>query len=410
MSSTQRLQMPLIIPPFEVRGVIDKTAEYVAKNGSQYEEVIHNNTKDNAMFSFLKITDPYRAYYDKRVIELSKKSILDLEAQDKLVQDHSKDLIEVIKQEPIINESYEYRFTFPTPSMTMLENELIKLTAFYVASGDEGFLDRISEKEAQNPTFSFLKPTHGHFLYFTNLVESYLKIRDFNKQDFERLYSDSQSKSSIIDRCTRRQNLEKDEIKEKRQLVQDTNKLEDNQDFDWNNFVIVETIDLDLAQFHVGKTDSRGTFHAVDPKNFLGKKGIDPEFAFLAEGLKTKKVSGVEQNAPKFEEIDVEKPTISFKPNQSDEAHYKCTFCGESIPVSMFESHNQMELKNVQKKVSQPYKTKDFGEVDYDANLRKMIEKRTEMRDVKTKEDSDEDLFKKKELVEVAKPKLLSKK
>jgi hypothetical protein len=70
--STQAI---MIIPQADPRPLIEKTAEYVAKNGSQLEEIIYNKEKDNPMFSFLKLSDPYRAYYDKRVIELARSLI-----------------------------------------------------------------------------------------------------------------------------------------------------------------------------------------------------------------------------------------------------------------------------------------------------------------------------------------------
>jgi splicing factor 3A subunit 1 len=68
MSSEQ--QDPLIvIPPPEIRKILDKTAHFVARNGPSFEERIKENEKMNNKFSFLNGNDPYRAYYDKRVKE-----------------------------------------------------------------------------------------------------------------------------------------------------------------------------------------------------------------------------------------------------------------------------------------------------------------------------------------------------
>ena len=413
MTQNQRLQMPLIIPPLEIRPVVEKTAEYVSKNGSQFEEIIYNNEKNNPQFSFLKLNDPYRAYYDKKVIEFTKNLSIIPTENPKTEPSFQKELldekVENAKSE-VFEENLNFKFAYMSPSMTILESEIIKLTAFYVSLKGEEFLEKITRKESQNPKFAFLKTTNPSFLYFTNLVESYLEIRDFEKPQFERFLRNTESLHSIINRCAKRREFEKQEIIEKRQMVQETNKLEDTQGFDWNNFTIVETVDLDLNQFHVGKTDSKGNFHGVDPRNYLGKKGIDPEFAFLAEGLKMKKVSVQNIYETKTEE-DINnqislKPEISFKPLEAQDGLYKCTFCSKNVPIGMFEAHNQMELKLQEKKVHEVYKPVERGNIDYEENLKKMIQMRANMQ-VKQNEDKDEELFKKKSLSEVAKPRVL---
>ncbi len=52
--------------------IADRTAQYVAKNGAQFEELVAKAEKDNLKFSFLKIGDPYRAYYDSKIYEYSR--------------------------------------------------------------------------------------------------------------------------------------------------------------------------------------------------------------------------------------------------------------------------------------------------------------------------------------------------
>jgi len=44
----------------------------VAKNGSQFEDLVAKAEKDNPKFSFLKVGDPYRAYYDSKIYEYSR--------------------------------------------------------------------------------------------------------------------------------------------------------------------------------------------------------------------------------------------------------------------------------------------------------------------------------------------------
>jgi hypothetical protein len=54
----------LIIPPDELKLVIDKTAEFVAARGKQAEDMIMKKEADNPNFSFLKDEDDvFRIYY-----------------------------------------------------------------------------------------------------------------------------------------------------------------------------------------------------------------------------------------------------------------------------------------------------------------------------------------------------------
>jgi len=75
----------VIIPPPEIRSIIhsyillnscieiaDKTAEYVAKNGSAFEEIVMKSEGNNPKFSFMKQGDPYRAYFEEKVIEFAR--------------------------------------------------------------------------------------------------------------------------------------------------------------------------------------------------------------------------------------------------------------------------------------------------------------------------------------------------
>lgn len=84
----------VIHPPPDIRAIVDKTAQFVAKNGATYRELrcmsvhcaaelgvlmccaaagvefekrIVANERDNVKFNFLKSTDPYHKYYQLRV-------------------------------------------------------------------------------------------------------------------------------------------------------------------------------------------------------------------------------------------------------------------------------------------------------------------------------------------------------
>jgi splicing factor 3A subunit 1 len=49
--------------------IVDKTAQYVAKNGADFLTRIQANEASNPKFSFLKEGDPYHAYFLMKVNE-----------------------------------------------------------------------------------------------------------------------------------------------------------------------------------------------------------------------------------------------------------------------------------------------------------------------------------------------------
>lgn len=60
--------------------------------------------------------------------------------------------------------------------LSNLEVDVIKHTAQFVAKNGKKFLMALTEREKQNPSFEFLKPTNWTFNFFINLVNAYQKI------------------------------------------------------------------------------------------------------------------------------------------------------------------------------------------------------------------------------------------
>lgn len=78
----------IIHPPPELRDIIDRTAQYVAKNGRAFEEKLINSHKGKPKFSFLLHDDPFNAYYHFKVREIRANLLGDLESKSS--QDSSK--------------------------------------------------------------------------------------------------------------------------------------------------------------------------------------------------------------------------------------------------------------------------------------------------------------------------------
>ncbi len=60
------------IPPDRIKEFIDRTAEFVAQNGSTAEREIIVKEGKNPIFEFLRIDNRFRPYYDDKVKEMAK--------------------------------------------------------------------------------------------------------------------------------------------------------------------------------------------------------------------------------------------------------------------------------------------------------------------------------------------------
>ena len=59
----------MIVPPPDVRAIVDKTAQFVGKYGPEFEQRILASEKNNVKFNFLITDDPYHAYGRQKVEE-----------------------------------------------------------------------------------------------------------------------------------------------------------------------------------------------------------------------------------------------------------------------------------------------------------------------------------------------------
>ena len=58
----------LIIPPPDIRAIVDKTAAFVARNGKSFEQrILASGEGKTAKFNFMKPFDPYHAYYEFKI-------------------------------------------------------------------------------------------------------------------------------------------------------------------------------------------------------------------------------------------------------------------------------------------------------------------------------------------------------
>jgi len=333
-------EVDVIIPPAEIRKIADKTAEYVAKNGSAFEQIVAQSESNNPKFSFMKPNDPYRAYFEQKVIEFAK-GLNQPEKEEPKPEPvapqitQKKDIKKEIRVE--VRPPPADRFTVEPPtSLTVLDMDVIKLTAQFVAKNGQKFLIALTEREKQNPQFDFLKPTHQLFSFFTNLVDAYSKCANPTKVDVIKLQQFANDKMAILNAAGDRFTFESQQTqtKKKKEDVEEEERAQMAQ-IDWNEFVVVETIDL----FDDEELPNASNFARPDAQPLAAQSG--PVSRPVSEQISTG--AGPNQYMPGMQ-AGPGSELSGRKAVQADNTFQKCPVCGRNIPVSEFNEHLRIEM------------------------------------------------------------------
>eukprot|EP01053_Blabericola_migrator_P001478 Blabericola_migrator_1__1477@NODE_1390_length_4637_cov_95_265427_g930_i0_p2_GENE_NODE_1390_length_4637_cov_95_265427_g930_i0NODE_1390_length_4637_cov_95_265427_g930_i0_p2_ORF_typecomplete_len562_score136_63PRP21_like_P/PF12230_8/2_3e02PRP21_like_P/PF12230_8/8_8e45Surp/PF01805_20/3e13Surp/PF01805_20/1_7e18_NODE_1390_length_4637_cov_95_265427_g930_i02421687 len=239
-------------------------------------------------FGFLMPGHPYRPYYELKlneartgkveapppaipqaIVEMRKKEeekkekllMLKSYGERKDVDDSSEDENVAEMEEPVEEAPPdEDRFLLRHPYIAAIDQEIVKLTAQFVAVNDKPFLAGLIQRERNNPQFDFLKPTHPTHAYFTALIQSYKEcfspapevLDKVNKyagkaplkkgQDVP-IPKEAEVLKYIVGKMRKRQKWnEKQDLERKAREEQEAGERAAMAAIDWDNFVVVETI------------------------------------------------------------------------------------------------------------------------------------------------------------------------
>jgi splicing factor 3A subunit 1 len=352
LAESKNKSVGIIIPPPEIRKIADKTAEYVAKNGSGFEEIVKSSEASNPKFSFLKTNDPYRAYYEQKVIDFAKGLVAPDKEEEKsraepvnvapIVQ--KKDIKKEIRKEVKPPPADKFTVT-PLTNLTVLDTDIIRLTAQFVAKNGQKFLIALTEREKQNPQFDFLKPTHQQFSFFTNLVDAYSKCINPSRVDVTKLQQYANDKMAILTTAGERfdYDLQQSQAKKKKDEGDDEERAMMAQ-IEWNDFVIVETIDLfDDEELPAPSTFTKPEPKPIGPDRDMIKKPTEEQTQFFPSSM-------FPQVQPSQKPIETAAPEVKVKTDYvrktttTDTATNKCPICGQYIPISEFNEHLRIEM------------------------------------------------------------------
>ncbi|PCH38337.1 hypothetical protein WOLCODRAFT_66080 [Wolfiporia cocos MD-104 SS10] len=240
----------LILPPPEIKSVIDRTAAFVARsaNPPQFEDKIRENQRQDPKFSFLNPADPYHAYYRHRMDKVVRGELDDEVAPGKddtktegAVEEQKVDL----GVEPPVPE-----FILNIANITAIDLDIMKLTALFTARRGRSFLTALSAKEGRNYQFDFLRPNHSLFGYFNRLVEQYSRVllpsKEMLAQLKERTQEGARWNELEIARKRARWEQRKREKEKKREDDKEAERIA-FAEIDWHDYAIVQTIEFTAA-------------------------------------------------------------------------------------------------------------------------------------------------------------------
>lgn len=264
--ATHTKTIGIIHPPPDIRSIVDKTSQFVAKNGPEFEKRIIANNAGNVKFNFLNPSDPYHAYYQHRLSEFRAQNqssaqqpsqAADSTAPASAPSGPAADSNETVAAKPDVSalfkpvrkvleppEAEQYTVRLPE-GITGEELDIIKLTAQFVARNGKSFLTGLTSREINNPQFHFLKPTHSMFMFFTSLADAYSKVLMPPKGLTEKLKKSVTDMTTVLERCVHRLEWERSQ-EQARQKAEDEIEQERIQMamIDWHDFVVVEAIDF----------------------------------------------------------------------------------------------------------------------------------------------------------------------
>ncbi|EPR63589.1 surp module domain-containing protein [Toxoplasma gondii ME49] len=325
----------IVFPPPDLRGIIEKTAQFVAKNGVEFEQRVRRE-QNNQRFAFLFPNNPYNAYYQLKVREFQTgeeaprpqvpQAILDMRKKEE-EERKKKERVLMLTQygeeakkkiEPPAPDVY----SVTQPYIALIDVDIIQTTAQFVARNGQRFLSGLAQRERQNPQFEFLKPTHALFQYFTNLVDAYTKCLLPPSEQMEKISDIAGSTQKTLSRCVKRYAWEADQ--EKKRKEKEAKQAEERvqmQAIDWHDFFIVETIDFteedDMLPLAAPMDFSATAKRAPPPAALAALDGEEPKpdttiAALIREAADA--VEGVEE-----EEMETEDATQAAAPAAPEE-------------------------------------------------------------------------------------------
>ena len=349
---------------------------FVRGAGIDFEKRILENEVNNVKFKFLKIDDPYYAYYKHKVAEFQGGGE---DAKANTPEDTRKDAvpqnstIEVPGQVTLpIEKKFEVpegeHYTAHVPEgLAMMDVDVVKLTAQFVARNGKSFLTGLASREHANPRFNFLKPTHSLFCFFAGLCDAYSRVLMPPKSVVASLRTDTRSISHPLERAFHRLEYERmKSLKEKKEVEAAKEEQQAMQSIDWHEFEVVETIDFNdgeesslpepitvVDSMHLARSAQYGeSFQSFNSVGGLLERSVDTEELNLVKesGAVKEDDTGMELSDDEEQPIKIVKhyrrpdPQALVKGAHDSTKFVVSPFSGELVPIEKMGEHMRVSL------------------------------------------------------------------
>jgi splicing factor 3A subunit 1 len=288
----------VIIPPPEIKAIVDKTADFVAKHGPALEQKILGREAGVKKFEFLLATSVYHAYYRAKVTECSggASAVAPVPSVAEVAQENvarrasatagmiskAADVKEVAPKRALV-EPPKDSFIADYPDGIIISGcdmDVIKMTAQFVARNGKAFLNQLSTREARNPQFQFLRSDHLLFSFFTSLVEQYAHVCHPSPALLAALQKNVDAPAQLLERALQKLDWTLHlESEEAARAAQDEAEAQASAAIDWHDFNIVETLVFEDAEL-------RGLSHPMS----------QPELLAFVKATQASAVSAVSQH------------------------------------------------------------------------------------------------------------------
>ncbi|KAF2090899.1 hypothetical protein K490DRAFT_33829 [Saccharata proteae CBS 121410] len=234
----------VVLPPADFRNVIERTAGYVVRNGPAFEDRIRAK-ETGPKFSFLQAKDLYHPYYQWRMQEIREGRGGAIAAGRGGEEAPQPDKDAGPPEPP------EYHFSARMPNISAQDLEVVQLTARFVAKNGHAWMVQLSQREAGNFQFDFLRPQHSLNQFFNRLVDQYKELLDPSsvaggipvEERLAQLELNVTDRFRVVDSARQRAEwLRFQESKKKKQENDAEAEKVAYAEIDWHDFTVVETI------------------------------------------------------------------------------------------------------------------------------------------------------------------------
>ncbi|PHH84661.1 hypothetical protein CDD83_1586 [Cordyceps sp. RAO-2017] len=234
----------VVLPPREIRNVLEKTAGYVVRNGIVFEDRVRDKESTNPKFSFVNPSDAYYPFYQWRLSEI--KAGRGTEIASGRPGEGQMSAPEKPKGPTA---PPEFQFSAKMPRINQKDLDVLKLTAQFTARFGRQWMAQLHQRETGNPQFQFLASNHTFHNFFQHMVDQYSNVFKYheNPQLSRELLSESREMIKnpyiVYNRAVHRAEYAKHQETEKQKKEQhEEQKKQEFARIDWSDFIVVETV------------------------------------------------------------------------------------------------------------------------------------------------------------------------